>query len=161
MDKSITPNEFKLKQVSNDFIFKELSNLNIHKGISLDELAPKFLKDGAPQLFRVMTFIVNLSISSETVPDDLKSAKVIPLYKKKSRLDVGNHRPVSILSCMSKILEKSVYIQIEQYLNSKDLIYPFQSGFRPGCSTETCLIYLTDLIRTQISKGILCGNAVA
>ena len=76
----------------------------------LDGLAPKFLKDGAPQLAPVVTHIVNLSIVTKTVPDDLKCAKIIPLYKKKSRLEVGNYRPVSILSCMSKILEKCVYI---------------------------------------------------
>ena len=95
-----------LEQVSNDFMLKTLSNLNAHKGAGLDGLAPKFLKEGAPQLAPVVTHIVNLSIVTKTVPGELKCAKIIPLYKKESRLEVGNYRPVSILSCMSKILEK-------------------------------------------------------
>ena len=70
---------------------------------------------------------------------------------------MGNYRPVSILSCMSKIMEKCVYIQIEKYLDEKQLLYQYQSGFRPGFSTETCLIYLTDYIKTEISKGNYVG----
>lgn len=115
------------------------------------------MKDGAPRLASVITHIINLSIVNKSVPDDLKLAKIIPIYKKKSRLEVGNYRPVSILSCMSKILEKAVYIQVEQHLNSKNLIFQFQSGFRKSYSTETCLIHITDYIRTQISKGNYVG----
>ena len=95
--------------MSEDFILKKVSDLNINKGPGLDGIAPRFLKDGAQQLTPLITHIVNLSITSGTVPDTMESAKVIPLYKKKSRLDVGNYRPVSILSCVSKILEKCVY----------------------------------------------------
>ena len=58
---------------------------------------------------------------------------------------------------MSKILEKCVYIQIEKYLDEKQLLYQYQSGFCPGFSTETCLIYLTDYVKTEISKGNYVG----
>ena len=152
----ITPNAFKLDRVSEDVILKILSDLDPYKGAGLDGLAPKFLKDGAPQLTPIITHIVNLSLISESVPDDLKSAKIIPLHKKKSRLDVGNYRPISILSCVSKVLERCVYIQIESYLRENQILYDYQSGFRPGYSTETCLIHLTDYIRSELS----CGNYV-
>lgn len=61
--------------------------------------------------------------------DDFKTARITPLYKKNSKLEIGNYRPVSVLNCVSKILEKCVYIQVENYLSSKDLIYQYQSGF--------------------------------
>ena len=51
-----------------------------------------------------------MSISDNCVPDAMKIAKVKPLYKKNSNLDVGNYRPVSILSVVSKILKKAIYI---------------------------------------------------
>jgi len=70
---------------------------------------------------------------------------------------VGNYRPVSVLSNVSKILEKSVYTQIETYLNTKNLIYQYQSGFRQNFSTNTCLIHLTDYIKTEIAKGNYVG----
>ena len=68
-------------------------------------------------------------------------------------MEVGNYRPISLLSSVSKILEKSIYVQLQNYLSSKNLIYEFQSGFHNGYSTETCLIYLTDYIRTQLDEG--------
>lgn len=50
------------------------------------------------------------------MPEAKKIARVKPLYKKNSNLDVGNYRPVSILSIVSKILERSIYVQLESYL---------------------------------------------
>ena len=60
-----------------------------------------------------------MSISENCVPDDMKIAMVKPLYKKNSNLDFGNYRPVSILSVVSKILEKAIYIQLDTYLVKK------------------------------------------
>ena len=58
----------------------------------------------------VITHIVNLSIETETVPDELKSAIVKPLFKKNSRLEVGHYRPVIIL-CIVFFLERAIYVQ--------------------------------------------------
>ena len=63
-----------------------------------------------------------MSISENCVPDALKIARVKPLYKKNSNLDVGNYRPVSILSVVCKILEKAIYIQLEAYLVKNNII---------------------------------------
>ena len=155
--KNIVPGSFKLQCVSEDFVFKELSSLNPHKSVGLDNIGPRFLKDGANILKKPVTSIINLSILSNTVPDELKAARVTPLHKKNSKLDVGNYRPISILCTMSKILEKSVHCQIIKYLNENDLLYNYQSGFRESFSTETCLTWLTDYIREQSSKGYYTG----
>lgn len=74
-----------------------------------------------------------------------------------NKLSVGNYRPVSILNVVSKILEKVVYYQVEAYFKDKDLLYKFQSGFRSGFSTDTCLIHLTDFIRYENDKGNVVG----
>ena len=62
-----------------------------------------------------MPLVVNLSISSSTVPEDMKIAGVKPLYKKNISLEAGNYRPVGILNNVSKILEKSVHSQLVNY----------------------------------------------
>jgi len=64
---------------------------------------------------------------------------------------------VSILSIISKVFERVVYDQICTYLKEKDLLYKFQSGFRGGFSTDTCLIHLSDFIRFHMDKGHLVG----
>ena len=87
----------------------------------------------------------------------MKIARVKPLYKKNSNLDVGNYRPVSILSVVSKILEKAIYIQLEAYLVKNNIIYNYQSGFRSSFSTDTCLIYLLDHIKMKNAEGLYTG----
>ncbi|PIK37229.1 putative RNA-directed DNA polymerase from mobile element jockey-like [Apostichopus japonicus] len=87
----------------------------------------------------------------------MKIAKVIPLHKKKSKLEAGNYRPVSILSVVSKFLEKAVFHQLNDYLVNNNLIYQFQSGFRGSYSTDTCLIHLQDHIRKQTAAGNYTG----
>ena len=100
---------------------------------------------------------MNLSIQQKTVPECTKWAKVTPLHKKNSKLDIGNYRPVSVLTSLSKILERAVLVQVEKHCMEKGLLYELQSGFRSTFSTDTCLIYLHDYIRTNISKGNFVG----
>jgi hypothetical protein len=73
---------------------------------------------------------------------------------------VGNYRPVSILNVVFKILEKVVYDQVETYFKEKNMLYEFQSGFRNGFSTDTCLIYMTDYIRYEIDQSNVVGMAL-
>ena len=58
---------------------------------------------------------------------------------------------------MSKILEKTVHKQLENYLKSKKLMYDYQSGFRNSYSTDSCLTHLTDQIRFDMDKGNYTG----
>ena len=74
---------FRLKTISEQFVYKEILNLNPAKSTGLDDISARFMRDGATILKTPITFIVNLSITSGTVPDDIKVAKVKPLYKKK------------------------------------------------------------------------------
>ena len=83
----------------------------------------------------------------DTVPDRFKEAHVIPLFKKGSKLDPRNYRPVSILSVMSKILERAVHVQLGEYLERRSILFQNQSGFCGGFSTDTCLIGLSDFIK--------------
>ena len=94
-----------------------------------------------------ITYIVNLSISTATVPDDMKVARVKPLHKKNSTLEAGSYRPVSILSVVSKILEKAIHSQLVKFLEQNNILFDFQSGFRSRFSTETCLIHIFDYIK--------------
>ena len=87
----------------------------------------------------------------------MKTARVVPLYKKNSKSEPGNYRPVSILTVMSKILEKTVHKQLENYLRSEKLLYDYQSGFRNSYSTDSCLTQLTDQIRFDMDKGNYTG----
>jgi len=87
----------------------------------------------------------------------MKLAIVKPLYKAKSRFEISNYRPVSVLTSISKILERVVLDQVESFCKEKGLLYEFQSGFRSKYSTDTCLVHLHDYIRSNISRGKFVG----
>ena len=140
-----------VKHVTEKFVYKELCSLNISKITGLDGILARFLEDAAPILKVPVTFLINLSISEGEVPDELKMAKVKPLLKKNDRLKPENYRPVSILSIVSKVLEKAVHKQLEKFLISNNFLFEFQY------STDSCLIYLIDHIKTETARGLSTG----
>jgi hypothetical protein len=85
-------------------------------------------------------FHINQSITTGVVPQSMKYARVKPLFKKNSPLEVGNNRPISILNIVSKILERSVCKQLVEFLQEDNMLYHLQSGFRQKYSTDTSLI---------------------
>ena len=84
--------------------------MNVSKVTGLDGLSARFLKDGANQISSA--HIINLYLYSGRIPDDMKTARVVPLHTKNSKSEPGNYRPVSILTVISKILEKTVHKQL-------------------------------------------------
>ena len=67
---------------------------------------------------------------------------VIPLFKKGDNSLVSNYRPVALLCCISKVLEKIVYKHLYNHLHQNLLLYKFQAGYLPGHSTNHQLIEL-------------------
>ena len=148
---------FVISPVSSHFILKQLGGLNPKKAIGLDDISSLFLRDGSESIIAPVMHIINLSITTETVPEAFKKAKVIPLFKKGSKLDVGNYRPVSILNVLSKILERAIHSQLADYLEKRNILFENQSGFRGGYSTDSSLIGLSDYIKGEMAKGNLVG----
>ena len=74
------------------------------------------LSYSADIICKPLTHIINLSIQSGVFPCDMKKAKITPIYKKKTKIDAGNYRPVSILNIISKIIEKIACEQLAGYL---------------------------------------------
>ena len=99
-----------------------------------------------------MADLFNLSFKTGVFPSVLKAAKVIPIFKKDSKLDYSNYRPISLLSNIEKILEKLTF------LNNKNIIYDLQFGFRQQYSTFRTLINITENIRKTLDDGSIgCG----
>ena len=91
-------------------------------------------------------------------PSVLKTAKVVPVFKKDSKLDYSNYHPISLLSNIEKILEKLIYKRLHTFLNKNNVIYNLQSGFRKQYSTSYALINITENIRKALDDGNLgCG----
>ena len=156
-EKGVKLDSFKFSVISESDILKLLLGISPRKATGLDKLPAKFIRDGALPISAPIAHIVNISLFSGHVPEDMKIARVVPLYKKNSKTDPGNYRPVSILSVMSNFLERVVYTQLEQHMKNQNLFYNFQSGFRTSFSTDTCLTHLSDSIRSEMDSGNFTG----
>ena len=87
------------------------------------------------------------------VPDILKLAKVIPLYKAKDRQLLTNYRPISLLPSLSKVLEKAVHHKLMRFLNNNGLLYESQYGFRKHHNTIHGVTELVHNIIHGYEKG--------
>ena len=96
--------------------------------------------------FRPVTYVINFSITNGTFPDNLKIAKVIPIFKQ------DNYRSISILPALSKIFEKCRYNELISYFSSENIITPKQYGFRPGSNTVDCLVDLLEEIALSLDQ---------
>ena len=83
----------------------------------------------------------------------LKTTKVIPAYKKDSKLDCSNYDPISLLSNIGKILENLMYKRLYTFLNKNNAIYNLQFGFRQQYSISHALINITENIRKTLDEG--------
>ena len=91
-------------------------------------------------------------------PSVLKTAKVVPIFKKDSELDYSNDRPIYLLSNTEKILEKLMYKRLYTILNKNNVIHNLQFGFRQQHSTSHALINITENTRKALDdENIGCG----
>ena len=105
-----------------------------------------------------MADLFNLSFTTGVFPSVLKTGKLVPAFKKDSKLDYSNYHPISPLSNIEKILEKLMYKRLYTFLNKNNIIYNLQLGFRQQYSTSHTLINITDNIRKALDDGnIGCG----
>ena len=108
-------------------------------------------------LIQTITYIINKSIKEGKVPSSLKIAKVMPLHKKGDKSNPDNYRPISLLPCMSKLMERIIQLQLLNYLKANNILVPFQSGFRASHCTVTALIKVTDDWLLAMDEGMYTG----
>ena len=75
------------------------------------------------EISKQLADLFNLSFMTGVFPSVLKTAKVVPVFKKDSKLDYSNYRPISLLSNIEKIPEKLMYKRLCAFLNKNNVIY--------------------------------------
>uniref|UniRef100_A0ABD2XL42 Reverse transcriptase domain-containing protein n=2 Tax=Trichogramma kaykai TaxID=54128 RepID=A0ABD2XL42_9HYME len=124
----------------------------VAKGFGLDGISSTILRLSSPAILRVITRIVNASMDLGYFPVSWKTAAVIPLAKGSSVASPSDTRPISLLSELSKIVERIIHAQLTEYLSQSDLLDPGQHGFRPGHSTTTALLEIAERARRAIDR---------
>ena len=97
--------------------------------IGINSIPIKILKLAKEQIAEHLCFIYNLSFTTGIFPDSLKIAKVTPVYKKGSKLECANYRPITLLSNLNKTIEKLIHQRLLGFLNDQKVLYKKQLGF--------------------------------
>ena len=149
--------EFGIPLLNEKETFDLIRKLPTNTATGHDGISAKLLKTAAPILTRPLQRLLNYSISSSMFPSSWKIARVAPIHKNGPKDECHNYRPISVLSTLSKVLEKHVSISLYSYLQDNNLIYINQSAFRAHHSTETALIRLTDRLLFNMDQDKLTG----
>jgi Reverse transcriptase (RNA-dependent DNA polymerase) len=137
-----------VSEIINSFESKNSSDL---EGINT-----KLLKFVSIEISVPLAHIFNLSLSSGTFPSKLKQSRIVPIFKAGDQESCDNYRPISLLSSLSKILEKIVQIKLVYHLERNKLLYKHQYGFLKGKCTEHNLLHVTNKISQALNDGKYC-----
>lgn len=99
-----------------------MSKKNSRLATGVNDIPTNLLTDNATSIAKPLTYIINLSLSTGIVPYEWKVACSTPIYKSGKISKADNHRPISILPAVSKVLEKAIQKQLMDYLGSNKLL---------------------------------------
>ena len=138
-------------------MLKLLNGVKVTKATGIDKISNRILIIAAFVIYKNLTDLFHLSITSGVFPSNWKIAKVSPLFKSGDLSNANNHRPISVLPTIARIFERLIFDQLYTYVNENNFLYTYQSGFRPLHSTLTALLDITNEWCFNIDKGMVNG----
>jgi retron-type reverse transcriptase len=121
--------------------------------VGWNHLPASIFKDNKIYISKILTHIVNLSLGQGIFPREMKLANIIPIFKSGDTSIIGNYRPVSLLSTVSKVFERAFFSRLSYFITHHKILYELHFGFREGHSTHLAVIKLLESIITSLEKG--------
>jgi len=148
------PNKYSmfLTPCTADEITNTVKSLKNSKGIGVDGFSTSVIKQIIPFISNPLSTIFNKSFELGIFPQQLKLAKVTPVYKSDEKMLVCNYRPISVLPVFSKILEKLMYTRLENFVIKYKILCENQFGFREKHSTFMALLNIIDHITQRLDS---------
>ena len=116
---------------------------------------PNFIYEVLAEPLSVIFSFFNESVKSGIFPDDLKKARVTPIFKKGDRSNIENFRPISNLPFLAKVLEKLMLTRLNSFITQKCILSPRQFGFKSGSCTSDAILEFLDQIYKSLDKRAL------
>ena len=138
--------------VTEKMVEELLSKINPNKSVGPDDLHPRLLKELSNCLISPITVLFNFTLKYG-IPDDWKVGHISPIFKKGSKKNAENYRPISLTSVLCKIMEKIIRSHLMIHLMENKLLSSKQFGFISGRSTTTQLLYFIDKCISTITEG--------
>lgn len=136
-----------------DEVYDLVVQLDPSKSTGPDGISVRMLRGTADAIVPSLTRLFNLSLTSGTFPESWKLARIVPVPKATDMTSPSNYRPISILSIVSKLLERHVHQLLFQHLCNYSPISHRQWGFLPGRSTASALLSVTHDWLQQLEQG--------
>jgi hypothetical protein len=145
-----------LTNTTPEHLLKIIKKFQPKNSVDIQGVSTRMIKAIGPEIVIPLSHIFNISLSTGNFPTKLKQCRVIPIFKAGDQLECDNYRPISLLSSISKILEKVVAEKLVHHLTVNDLLYKHQYGFLAGRSTEQNLLQILDYVTTALNEGMFC-----
>ena len=139
--------------INEDEVRTKLCNLNVNKSSGPDGIHPRILRELSNQLCIPLTLLFNESLSCGTLPAEWKEGLVSAIFKKGSRKNAGNYRPVSLTSIVCKCMEQCIKDHIVRHMMANDLFSTQQFGFIKGRSTVLQLLKVMEIWTRALDNG--------
>ena len=143
-------NSIFLNAITINEVARETDNSDANKSPSYDKISLKVVKAISKHIIEPLTHIYNQSIVTGIIPSELKVAVVTPIFKSNDKESYSNYRPMSVLPCFTKILEKLMYKRVIKFLDKHNILSESQFGFRKKLSRNLSIMELVE----RISKAI-------
>ena len=170
IDKSDTPleeylnkipknkNSMYLSPTNETEINKLILGLPNKKSYGYDKINNCLLKELHPVIVSPLIIAFNKSLEEGVFPDSMKNADTVPLFKSKCNSDCNNYRPISLLITLSKLLEKIIYNRTITFLDSYNLLFSSQYGFRKKHSFSDAIMELISEILKNNENGLYTAS---
>ena len=149
---SSAKNTIFLSPVTPQEINNIIQQMDINKSTPSYSAPIWFLKISAPYCCNEIAELFNRFFNEGIFPDVFKTAEIIPVFKSGDPKIASNHRPIAMLSPLSKVLEKCIYSRLEKYIYSNNFLYEQQFGFRKKSSTENAAVQIHHQIMQDLDK---------
>ena len=129
----------------------------MNKAIGYDNIPPFFLRTSSTVITPYLHLFIVFCFCNGTFPEECATAKKFPSLKEAKKHDPSNCRPISILTCLSKIMEKIIYKRLMSFLNKHEVIQKNQFGFQRNVSTNRALVDVVSSSFDNINDNLFTG----
>ena len=143
-------NKFSFQDTTPEDLHFQIQNLDTKKAMVENDIPTKILVQTNDIVSNYISNFFNQSRNKQLYPTTLKIADVTPLHKKEEKTLTKNYRPVSLIPVVSKLYERNMYNQIQDYI--QNYLSPYLFGFRKGHSTEQCLVIMLEEWKKALDK---------
>lgn len=143
---------FEFDPTDKNEVEKIIKNLNSNSAAGIDKISVKFIKRYKNQLSETIAKLINNVFETGIFPSCFKAALVTPIFKKGSKFNLENYRPISVICTISKIIEIIMYLRLLNFLNNNKVINENQFGFIEKSSTAAAVIQLLNKVRKGLDQ---------